>query len=275
MQTKIANQKEPPQAFNRVNLEGAGLLTGLGLTRRQTWVYLALLRSGDARGRIIASLAGVPRQEVYGLLLELQQFGLVQKKLTFPVSYVAVSFPEALKMLFEAKASELALISRKAESVTAKFVHNPPVVMLLEPPKPCFGVVREGERGKRYSVAIFEAQHNIELISSWVRFRQLCYHFEAELKDALKRGVHIRIIVEKPPRHYFPKWLSKVDGSGFELRAMPEPPAVAFAIFDGAEVAVAFDPSLRVSRGPDLWSKHAGLVATCRGYFDGQWAILE
>jgi len=110
------------------------------------------------------------------------------------------------------------------------------------------------------------------LVFSWVRFRQLCFHFEGELKTALKRGVHIRAVVEKPPRHYFPKWISGLASSLFELRTMPVSPAAALAIFDGKEVALAFDPAVRVLRGPDLWSSHLGLVAVCKGFFDAQWA---
>jgi hypothetical protein len=91
------------------------------------------------------------------------------------------------------------------------------------------------------------------------------------MKTAIKRGVHIRAVVEKPLRHYFPKWISERDNSMFELRTMPDSPAAAVAIFDGKEVAIAFDPALRVLRGPDLWSRNAGLVAVCRGYFEGQW----
>jgi hypothetical protein len=254
-----------------ISLEGAGLLMGLGLSSRQAWVYLALLRSGDSRGRIIAGSAGVPRQEVYGLLLELQQLGLVHKKLTFPVSYTAVAFPDAIKALFEVKASELNLISQKAEWVTEKFIQNPPVMVLREPLKPCFGVVCEGERGKKYSVAFEGAVGSVDLVFSWVRFRQLCFHFEGELKTALKRGVHIRAVVEKPPQHYFPKWISGLDSSLFEVRTVPDSPAATLAIFDGKEVAMAFDPALRVLQGPDLWSRHGGLVAVCRGYFEGQW----
>jgi sugar-specific transcriptional regulator TrmB len=252
-------------------MEGAGLLAGLGLSNRQAWVYLALLRSGDSRGRIIASIAGVPRQEVYGLLLELQQLGLVEKKLTFPVSYTAIPFPQAVKALFEAKASELNLISQKAERVTEKFIQNPPALLLREPLMPCFGVVCEGERGKKYSVAFERAMQSVELVFSWVRFRQLCFHFEGELKTALKRGVHIRAVVEKPPRHYFPKWISGLDSSVFELWTVPVSPSASLAIFDGREVALAFDSEVRVLRGPDLWSSHLGLVAVCRGFFDAQW----
>jgi hypothetical protein len=103
----------------------------------------------------------------------------------------------------------------------------------------------------------------------------LCFHFETELKTAIKRGVHIRAVVEKPPRHYFPKWISGLDSSLFELHTLPDSPAAALAIFDGKEVALAFDPAVRVLRGPDLWSSHLGLVAICRGFFDAQWAKLD
>jgi sugar-specific transcriptional regulator TrmB len=71
--------------MNEKPLEGLGVLVGLGLSARQAWVYLALLRVGPVRARVIAGLAGVPRQDVYRLLLELQQLGLVQKNLTAPI----------------------------------------------------------------------------------------------------------------------------------------------------------------------------------------------
>ncbi len=58
---------------------------GLGLTERQARVYLTLLRTATAKARTVAIYAGVPRQEAYGLLLELQQRGIVHKNLTDPV----------------------------------------------------------------------------------------------------------------------------------------------------------------------------------------------
>lgn len=52
-------------------------------------------------------------------------------------------------------------------------------------------------------------------------------------------------------------------------------PVVAFAIFDGAEVGVAFEPTVSLTVGPDLWSRHLGLLAVCCGYFDRLWAALK
>jgi sugar-specific transcriptional regulator TrmB len=275
MQTKYVKQQQSTQAVNRSSLEGIGVLVGLGLSERQAWVYLALLKTGPIRARVIAGMASVPRQEVYGLLLELTQMGLAHKNLTTPVSYTAVPFPEAAKILFETKARELTMISQKAEQITEKYSHALSAAAFMGSPKHCFGAVHEGEGGKKYSAAIQGAQGCVELVSSWVRFRQLCFFFEVDWKAALKRGVHVRVVVEKPPNHYFPKWVAVLNNPAFELKTMPNPPSAVIAVFDGVQVAVAFDAVTRLAKGPDLWSEHAGLVAACRGYFDRLWAALE
>jgi sugar-specific transcriptional regulator TrmB len=110
--TKL-NSQHPQSA---VGLEGLGVLVGLGLSRRQARVYLALLRAGVSRARPLVDSAGVPRQEVYGLLLELRQLGLVRQNLTVPKTYTAAPFVEAAKILFEQRANELTLMSQKAEN---------------------------------------------------------------------------------------------------------------------------------------------------------------
>ncbi len=150
-------------------------------------------------------------------------------------------FAEAVKMLFAVKASELTLISQKAKYVTEKFSHNPPALAVVESPLPCFGTVSEGERGKKYAAALVGVEGCVELVCSWGRFRQLCFYFEAELKAALGRGVRVRVVVEKPPRYSYPKWISAHNNPAFEVRTMPNLPAAVIAVFDGTEVAVAFD----------------------------------
>jgi sugar-specific transcriptional regulator TrmB len=282
MHKGLTNKEMPKNTTNipasnisqqQLSSNGTAVLVGLGLSARQAWVYLALLRVGDTVARPVASLAGVPRQEVYGLLSELQQMGLVRQNLTTPTTYTATPFIEAAKILFENRANELTMISQKAKQITEKYIQTPTALSMLEPPLPCFGTVREGERGKKYSTSIQGAQGCVELVSSWGRFRQLCFYFEADWKAALKRGVKIRAVAEKLPKHYFPKWVITQNYPNFELKTTPNPPIIA--VFDGVKVAVAFDAATCLMKGPDLWSEHAGLVAACRGYFDRLWAALE
>ncbi len=259
-------------------MEGVAVLTGLGLTDRQARVYLALLKAGDARARVVAGLAGVPRQEVYGLLFELQQLGLVRQNLTVPVSYAASPLSETVKRLLEQKASELTLMSQKAKRLTKKLDQTPHLlVTLTAPSKPCFGMVSEGERGKKYQIAIQQTQYTIDALISWTRFKQLCFHFETQLKDALKKDVTVNIVTEKPANYSLPRWVNptRLKYPNFQLKTMPTPPEAVVTIFDHTQLALAFNPNIRLTEGPDLWTSHPALTAPYQAYFNTIWVKTE
>jgi sugar-specific transcriptional regulator TrmB len=255
-----------------VGLEGVEVLADLGLPSRQARVYLTLLKLGVARARVVARMAGVPRQTVYGLLVELQHQGLIKQNLSAPISYVAIPFSEAIKMLLEQKTHELILISQKADQLKEK-LDQPSSFILTEAPKPCFGEVCEGERGKKYQVAIEETQYSIDVLISWLRFKQLCFHCEKQLIDALKRDVKINIITQMPPKHNFPKWITPTQQKYpiFKLKTTPTSPEVAAIIFDETKLALAFDANTRLTKGPDLWTSHPALLVSYQTYFNSVW----
>lgn len=278
MQTPLTKPLTPTtsQAFSHSGLEGVEILAGLGLSARQARVYLALLRLGVVRARVVARLAGIPRQTVYGSLLELQHLGLVKQSLSVPVNYIALPFSEAVKMLLEQRTQELALISQKAEHLADK-IDQPINFAITEAPKPCFGEVCEGERGKKYRMAIQEAQYSIDILVNWARFKQLCYHYQNEIITALKSGVKIGILTEKPMNHSLPKWVNPTRQKypNFKLKILPAPPEAAIMIFDGAQLALAFNPNVRLTKGPDLWTSHPSLLATYRAFFISAWNKTE
>ena len=255
-----------------VGLEEVGVLVGLGLTGRQARVYLALIKAGDARARAVAGLALINRQEVYLLLDSLQQLGLAQQNVTVPITYSATPLAEGIRLLLEQKTSELSLISQKAKRLTGK-LSQPKYACSMVMVKPCFGVVFEANRGKKYLNAIQETQHTIEAVTSWTRFKKTCFLFETQLKNALKKDVTIHIVTEKPSNHRLPKWvnaaLSKY--SNFELKIQPNPPAAAVTLFDHAQAAIAFNPNTSLTKGPDLWTTKPALTAPCQAYFNTAW----
>lgn len=251
-------------------LLGVDVLVGLGLTGRQAKVYLATLKLGSCKAQEIMDLSLVHRQEIYPLINSLQALGLIRKHLTRPMTFTATPITEAADQLLKQKTSQLNSLTQQTRQLARKLQNTsypPPAVT------PCFGTLFGADRGKKFLQAIGDTQGSIEVVSSWVRFRQLCFHCENELKAVLKRGVRVRVAVEKPSCPNYPKWIS--DYSAFELREMLSVPAVALTIFDGALVAVAFEPTARLAVGPDLWSRHVGVVAVCCGYFDRLWAALK
>ena len=118
MQPTLTKTERFSQAFNNCGLEGVDVLVSLGLTGRQARVYLALLKTGDAKAQAIAGFAVVHRQEVYRLLGGLAQLGLVQLNVSVPTSYGATPLAEGIKLLLEHKASELSVMSQKAAWLT-------------------------------------------------------------------------------------------------------------------------------------------------------------
>jgi hypothetical protein len=137
---------------------------------------------------------------------------------------------------------------------------------------PCFGTVFEAEGGRHYLKAIAEAQGSIEGVFSWVRFRQFSFRFEAELRAALKRDVALRFVAEKPDGHCLPRWIGPLPKYRFELRTLLNPPDAAIVLFDGAQVAIAFDRNVCVTQGIDLWTAHPALTAAYQAYFYRVWA---
>jgi sugar-specific transcriptional regulator TrmB len=258
------------------SLDGAEVLMELGLTWRQARVYLALLRCEDAKAKLIADLSVVERQEVYGLIDSLSAMGLVKRNISTPTTFIPTPIAEGVKLLLQQKTSQMSTLRQQTKLLTKKY-SNPQRIPKTVGVRPCFGVVYEADRARKYLNAIKNSRQTIEAVTSWQRFKQLNIHFENQLQGALKQGVTIRFVTEKPVNHRLPKWmkLALVKYPDFEVKTMPSRTEAVVAVFDYAEAAVAFDPSSSLTKGPDLWTTQSGLVLACQSFFEGFWASLK
>jgi sugar-specific transcriptional regulator TrmB len=254
----------------KTGLVGVEVLVGLGLSNRQARVYLALLKIGDAKARRLAGFTSIERQEVYRLLGELEQMGLVKRCLTVPTRFSAVPISEGTGRLIEHRLTELNLLTKRAMSLSKKLSQ-----IQRSPPQdtPSFGVVSEAESEKNYQAAIEKAQHRLQAVMGWVQFRQFCFLFDVALLEAVKRGVAVEVLTQQPPRHCLPAWVKSalVSYPNFKLKTAVEPPSAAFCVFDGVQAVVAFSPDGRLARGLELWTGHSALVGGLQALFWGRW----
>jgi sugar-specific transcriptional regulator TrmB len=274
-----SHQALNPCGFGEVGLEEVGVLTGLGLTGRQARVYLALLKTGGGKAKAIADLSLVNRQEIYRIIDSLQQAGLVQRNVTAPTTFTATPITEGVKLLLQQKTSELNVMGQQAKQLTKKLSQatcypypTPPAT------KPCLGTVFEGDRGKKYRCAIEHAQHTIEAVTNWKRFKQLTTLFETALQNKLQNGAAVHIITEKPPNQPLPKWINQTQNkkpNALQLKTSPNAPDAAITIFDYTQAAIAFNPNTHLTKGPDLWTSNPTLIALSRAYFDRAWTQTE
>ena len=273
MQAPITKPLVPAtsQAFSHFGLVGVEVLVGLGLTGRQARVYLAVLKAGDTKAKVVAELAQVERQEVYGLIEDLKLARLVEQNLTVPTSYTATPIAEAVKLLLEQKTEQLITLTQNAKQLAEKL--NQPQNPTPTTTQPCFGTISDGCRGKKYLKAIQETQQSIDMVSSWTRFKQQSFRFENQFRSALKSGITLRFLIEKPLNYRLPKWVKATQEryDNFEIKSQLNPLAASVTIFDHRKAAIAFAAGVSLSKGPDLWTINPALTALCQTFFNDAW----
>ncbi len=261
-----------PQMLSYHGLGGAGsecveVLVGLGLTGRQARVYLALLRTGDATAKTISGAAQVNHQDIHGVINSLQQVGLVQKRLTHPTTFRASPIEGVLNALLDQKTAELSKIKQQAQYLKSYALVSGKAQALA---KPCFGVVSEGDKGKKYLNAILSTQNSIDAIVTYLQLRQMTMHYEAQLENALRKGVQIRIITEKTQKQPLPKWIQQ-EQDNLNIKFLQKPSAAVFTIFDESQVSMALSNSVNLRKGPNFWTNNPAMVALSKSYFEAVW----
>lgn len=256
--------------------ENVDALVSLGLTARQTRVYLAVLLIGNAKAKKIAAVSLVSRQDIYVIISDLQEIGLIQRKVTSPTIFTATPLCEALETLLQRKSNELKLVRAKTKNLVEKFSQIPAQADILGGDS-CLGVISEGDSGKKYRYALGNAANTIEIVTTWKRFKQVIILFEDELLSALKRGVIIRIVAEKPQSDSLPNSTIKAltKNPNFNLRTVPYSPSVVTTIFDNAQVALPFNNTTNMTSGLHLWSNSPNMIALSQAYFNSLWKQLR
>ncbi len=253
--------------------EDVDALTCLGLTVLQAKVYLALTSSGKATIKTISKTANVARQDIYRLVAELQELGIVEKIIAAPNEFRAIPLRDGINILLKRKQKEnsdahkkaLKLIRRRMdESTNAQPEEESPQFIMIPEKKALTLRLRE---------AIETAQESIDATCSWKKFPQGLNILAEAFKKALRRGVKIRFIVEKPEHiNSWPKTAQVfMKNPYFKLRTIPYPPTGILGIYDKKEVLLATSPTGSAVGSPALWTSNSSLLAIVQEYFEQIW----
>ncbi|MGD6809876.1 MAG: TrmB family transcriptional regulator [Candidatus Bathyarchaeia archaeon] len=257
-----------------VGIEEVKTLEGLGLSCRQARVYLALLKIGEAKANAVSNSSLVNRQDIYIVLDSLQQIGLVQKRITYPLTFTATPINQALQMLCQQKILELSTITKKIKDLTKKY--NQPIKQTEIQDRTCLGTVFEGDHVKKNQKAIQDVKQSIDAITTWKQFRQITSLYECQLKAALKKGIIIRVITQKTPNQTLPNWIKiAMKNSNFQLKTLSIRPNATLTVFDNTQGVIAFSNTATPKTGPHLWTTNLALVTLTQTYFNTIWKQAE
>jgi sugar-specific transcriptional regulator TrmB len=169
-----------------------------GLTLLQAKVYVALLSLGTSKAVQLCSASKVARPEVYRILRELGDKGLVNRNLTSPTTYTAVPPERALSLLVEEVKGSLAELElRKGSLVRAlsSIARQP-----IESPDHRLSLVDGSENVDRLeSQFLKEAKEEFVAIISRHGLAALDQPTTRAIISAKKRKLRIRILAEIGP----------------------------------------------------------------------------
>ena len=255
-----------------VKHEDIQILKKLGLTGSQAKVYLALAKMGKANARKLWKTSKVARQDIYRILTELREIGILEKILEAPTEFKAVPLEDSIAILMERKAKALFSLQKDADELIQKFKENEQKSTHDEEAQ--YVLVPEREAlTRRLKKAIEDSKKSIDVISSLKAFARTFFVLSEEIEKALKKGVKVRWIIDYPEDA---NSLSEVlqtltKNPNFELKTVTYTPNARLGIYDRREIFMAHFPTRIALESPALWSTNLSFAEIVQSFFETIW----
>ena len=255
--------------------EAVETLIGVGLTLCQSRVYVALCQLGATDAKTVSKFADVPRQDFYRIVLTLQDLGLVEKIISYPLTFKAIPLDLGAFLLIERRKQDTEILEKRMKDILENFRMDNNTEIHLGNSK---FVLISGKDSvfKKIGKFIEKAESNIDVITSWRRFSKIHYFFDL-LKEASARGVKIQLISEIPPKDKASESLMDLvnRNSLCEVKLISYFPKTILSIFDKKEVLIISDPKAELTEGDALWSNNPSLLAAMNDFYEMTWKTAQ
>jgi len=247
-------------------------LINLGLTVLQAKVYLALAKLGTSTSRAAAKEAKVASQDVYRILSELQETGLVEKVIAKPNIYHAMPLSKGLSMLLQRRKTLTRQLEKTANRISKDFdciLHAAEKTDVGS-----FVLIQKEEPIKSKAFELLDtAQVSLELMHDTrdsVAYGEL-YNIGQKLSA---KEVKVRDIVSKSNQNLqvtkaFSSLIQK--HPSFQVRYIDVPAPAKLIIKDSKEVLVSTTIKSNALLPAFLWSDNPILVKIVQQWFSNIW----
>ncbi|XES77617.1 MAG: TrmB family transcriptional regulator [Candidatus Bathyarchaeia archaeon] len=249
----------------------AETLVDLGLTPVQAKILLALKRFDYAAVKELANVTELHRQEIYPVLNELQQLGLIEKKLGIPNQYKAMSLSKTLRTLLDRKNAWIAKLQKTTTELikTADFEKE---TKTCDSKDYDFTLITGIERFGHALKDWIKTAHTIDEVVKYDRFSyQIAERLKASSEFRYQKDVKIRLVT-----------CTRVDDAtkaelrekNIEFRVAEFETPVDIAIYNGkrAHLAIYSDRNnILQTEVAALTSNNPCFVQMLQNYFDVLW----
>jgi sugar-specific transcriptional regulator TrmB len=249
-------------------------LIEFGLTRCQAKVYLALVKLGeDSKALTVFKVSNVARQDVYRILNELEQLGLVERVIAQPTRFRAISLGEAASIMLERKRKICSELSTKVKELEKRIVAENEK-MTIGQDSDRFALITDlGAIKLRTKEAVNNSLQVMNYITPNRELSQWLVGLYEPYVQAMGRGVRLKWITDAPSGcHGWPSIVRAfVENPQFELRVVRSLPKAKFGIYDGKEVIMALFVDYEIGEAPALRSINGSFVSLAEEYFESTW----
>ena len=242
-------------------------LSKLGLTAPQAKIYLTLALVQKAGAKKISVMSRVARPDVYRVLPALERMGLVRKIIASPTMYEATPLKQGCEILLQMKKAEYFQISQNTTKVIDDFYERH--VASRDVPSNDFVLISSATLLlEKFRIENTLAKTNIDVAGHWLAVRPLVFGYNPIFQKALKRGLKIRVVTEKPSDEELCK-LAK--NPLLEIRFLDECVPIKAVIYDGKRANICVGTLQNDDIIPSLWSDNIEFVKVVSAYFEKTW----
>jgi sugar-specific transcriptional regulator TrmB len=270
---------EPLREEVALSTELYQLFTKLGLNGSQVKVYGALLKYGEMIASDIAVKSGVARQDIYRVLSELFEIGIIEKLLGTPLKFRATPLKVSTNLLIDRVEANIIEQRKKADQISRKFDREKSESQLQEfictsatPPNVVFM--------DRVKLSMGKLKKSEYIMTTPNRMYKVLESMKNDFGKALNRGGEVRYILEfYKGECSLPKvaisFLDKYPQL-FKIKYLPEGhPIVPLAIHDFQEVTIiTAGKGVEIRYANSIWSNDPYVVSIIREYFELMWEYI-
>lgn len=246
-------------------------LTQLGLSQRQSKVYLTLLISGMSTAKKISQVSKIPRQDVYTVVPILEKMGLCEKTITKPVMFRATPIQKSIGLLMQRETAEYDEMQIRTRNLLQDLSHYCSETAYREEKAQFLLLSERQSRILRIEGAVNNAATVVDSFTTPEIFKQVIVSSEEVLKKTIGRGVKFRFLMENPKdkelRLQPPQAL--LENPYFEIRYITPPIPAAVVLIDKKEIF--FGTTIDFQRAMYLWSDNAYFVGIIQNHFELIW----
>lgn len=259
--------------YSKMNTEkDIETLMRLGLSKNEARVYLSLAKSGPQNAQETAKTTNIARQDIYRITPKLLKKGLVEKTIAKPTKYKATTLKQSLRALLNQKNNELKKLKEAVDVLISDYDnslkrvdHKSDFEFALIPAREAFM--------EKVRKSVLKSKKSLRIAASLKRFWQGLKEFEEARNRAIKRGVEIKIVTDRPNNQTLSDEFEMIRRrSNLMVRFVPEQPSAVVILVDNMEAFMITSPTADIREAPALWSDNPSFVTLANNYFEELWA---